>query len=91
MLWLTFFFNQQAVGYISTMYKPFGQTFIKNDRYLSIVGSIAALFNSFGRIFWGKLMDDTSYKVGYLISRAPCRLNITWIVTECKCLLSSMP
>ncbi|CAG0896722.1 unnamed protein product [Darwinula stevensoni] len=63
MLWLTFFFNQQAVGYISTMYKPFGQTFISNDRYLSVVGAIAALFNSFGRIFWGKLMDDTSYKL----------------------------
>jgi hypothetical protein len=39
----------QAVGYINTMYKAFGQTFIDDDHFLAIVGAFAAVFNSAGK------------------------------------------
>jgi hypothetical protein len=43
--------------------KTFGQTFIKNDRFLSIVGSVSSFFNALGRLFWGFLVDKLPYKV----------------------------
>ena len=48
-LWSTFFLNTQAISYINSMYKAFGQTFIKDDHFLSIVGAFAAIFNATGR------------------------------------------
>lgn len=62
-LYTIYFFNSIAVGYINAMYKSFGQTFIKNDFFLSEVGSIAAIFNCAGRLTWGRLMDKTSFRV----------------------------
>jgi hypothetical protein len=63
MLWMTFLFNQQAIGYISTMYKAYGLTFIQNDRFLALVGAVASVFNSLGRIAWGSVGDRTCYRV----------------------------
>lgn len=48
---------------IITFYKAFGQTFIFDDRFLAITGSIAGIFNSTGRLFWGYLIDRFSFKV----------------------------
>ncbi|CAG0918154.1 unnamed protein product [Notodromas monacha] len=67
MLWFTFLFNQGVVGYINTMYKAFGQTFISNDRFLSTVGAVASICNSLGRIVWGALGDRFHYKTLMLI------------------------
>ncbi len=39
------------MGYINTMYKAFGQTFISDDHFLAIVGAFAAVFNSAGEEF----------------------------------------
>ncbi|CAL4147926.1 unnamed protein product, partial [Meganyctiphanes norvegica] len=61
-LWFIYLFNTIGIGYINAMYKSFGQTFIKNDLLLAQVGSFAAVFNCAGRIFWGKLMDKTSFR-----------------------------
>ncbi|KAK3868215.1 hypothetical protein Pcinc_026381 [Petrolisthes cinctipes] len=62
-----FFFNTIAVGYINAMYKSFGLTFIGNDHFLAEIGSLAAIFNAGGRIFWGRLMDYTSFKISMRI------------------------
>jgi len=62
-LWLTFLLNSQAVGYINTMYKAFGQTFIKDDHFLAVVGALAAVFNSVGRVLWGQLCDTMGYRL----------------------------
>ena len=43
--------------------KPFGQTFIKDDEFLAIVGSVSQIFNALGRPFWGFVIDRVSYKV----------------------------
>jgi len=66
-LWLTFFLNTQAVGYINSMYKAFGQTFIDDDHFLAFTGAFAALFNSSGRVLWGYLSDVFGYKLCMLL------------------------
>ncbi|GFN89132.1 oxalate:formate antiporter [Plakobranchus ocellatus] len=70
MLWIIFLFNGQGITFISTLYKAYGQTFIKNDSFLALVGSFSAIFNSFGRIWWGFLADKTSFRVAMMVSCA---------------------
>jgi hypothetical protein len=48
---------------IAALYKAFGQTFIYDDHFLAMVGSICSLFNCSGRLIYGFIMDKTSYKV----------------------------
>lgn len=63
MLWLIYFFNTISIGYINAMGKSFGQTFIKDDHFLAVMVSMAAIFNAGGRVVWGRLMDVTSFRV----------------------------
>ncbi|XP_050740378.1 oxalate:formate antiporter-like isoform X4 [Eriocheir sinensis] len=62
-LWLIYFFNTIPIGYINAMGKSFGQTFIKDDHFLAVMVSLAAIFNASGRVVWGRLMDLTSFRV----------------------------
>ena len=55
-LWLTIVLNTQAISHINAMYKAYGQTFINDDHFLSLVGAIAAIFNASGR----KVINTTS-------------------------------
>lgn len=66
-IWLMYLFNTIAIGYINAMYKSFGQTFITDDHFLAVIGSLAAIFNAGGRIAWGYLMDKTSFRVAMRI------------------------
>ena len=52
---------------ISSFYKVFGQTFIRDDRFLSVVGSINSVFNCSGRLVFGLIMDKFAYKVSMSI------------------------
>ena len=52
---------------ISAYYKAFGQTFIKDDRFLSVVGAITSVFNCSGRLVYGMIMDRFAYKVSMTI------------------------
>lgn len=61
-LWATFFLNTQAITYINSMYKAYGQQFINDDHFLAFVGAFAAIFNAGGRILWGHLCDNLGYK-----------------------------
>ncbi|XP_042863506.1 oxalate:formate antiporter-like [Penaeus japonicus] len=61
--WLIYFFNTIAIGYINAMYKSFGLSFILDDHFLAVIGSLSAIFNAVGRVFWGRLMDKTSFRV----------------------------
>jgi len=72
-LWTTFLLNTQAVGYINSMYKAFGQTFISDDHFLSVVGAFAAVFNSGGRVFWGHMCDVFGYR--------SCMLMVTCLIS----------
>ncbi|XP_038073271.1 oxalate:formate antiporter-like [Patiria miniata] len=62
-LWATFLLNGQTIVFISTLYKAYGLSFISDDRLLAYVGSVSAIFNASGRLFWGHIADVYSYKV----------------------------
>lgn len=46
------------------LFQAFGQTFITDDYFLAVVGSLAAVCNGAGRIMWGALADRYCFKVG---------------------------
>ena len=43
-------------------FQAYGQSYIEDDHFLSIVGALAAIFNATGRIFWGNLCDGYGYR-----------------------------
>ncbi|THD27497.1 Oxalate:formate antiporter [Fasciola hepatica] len=63
LLWFVMFCNIIPITIITSAYKLFGQAFISDDLFLSIVATISALFNSGGRIVWGSFVDRASFKI----------------------------
>lgn len=62
--WFVCILNGQSILFISGLYKAFGQTFIHDDHFLAVIGSVSAVGNTVGRAIWGLLAD----KVGERIS-----------------------
>merc|ERR550532_2355079 len=62
MLWVTRFCAVLITQSVSGFYKAFGQSFIADDHFLSFVGAVSSVFNCTGRLFYGILMDRTSYR-----------------------------
>ena len=62
-LWLTQLAVNMAPGFVFSFSKAFGQTFISNDEFLSIVASVCAFFNAFSRLCWGLVVDRIPFKV----------------------------
>ena len=52
-----------SINVITLNYKLFGQTFIHDDKFLALCGSIPAILNACGRLFWGTITDLISFKV----------------------------
>lgn len=48
--------------YLLFMYKPYGQTFIQDDYFLSAVGAACAISNTVGRLSMGHVKDKLGYK-----------------------------
>ena len=69
-LWIMFLCNGIAVMFTSSLYKFFGNSFIDDDHYLAIVGSISSIFNCLGRISWGVVADHTSYRFAIILLSA---------------------
>jgi len=67
LLWVTRLSVVMVTQVISAFYKAFGQTFIKDDQFLSIVGSVTSIFNCTARVFYGLIMDRFAYKVAMLL------------------------
>ena len=67
LLWVTRLSVVMISNVISAYYKAFGQTFIKDDRFLSIIGAITSVFNCSGRLVYGMIMDKFAYKVSMTI------------------------
>ena len=67
MLWVTRLSVVMLSNVISAYYKAFGLTFIKDDMFLSVVGSITSVFNCSGRLLYGIIMDKFSYKLAMTI------------------------
>ena len=64
LLWVTRLSVVLITQVIAALYKAFGQTFIFDDHFLSMVGAVSSFFNCSGRLLYGFIMDKTSYKVG---------------------------
>ncbi|XP_067668073.1 oxalate:formate antiporter-like [Haliotis asinina] len=47
---------------VSTFYKTFSQTFIKDDHFLALAGSVGSAFNALGRPFWGAVGDKIGFR-----------------------------
>lgn len=62
-LWVMLLLNGTAIAVFVTLFKFFGIAFIENDHFLTAIGSVAAIFNAVGRIFWGFIADKFSYKL----------------------------
>jgi MFS family permease len=67
LLFTMFCLNQTAIAYISAIYKSFGDTFIDDDKFLSTMGAVAAVFNVLGRVGWGYFIDRWSIKITNLL------------------------
>ena len=65
--WQKIFFKVGIFQVVAALYKAFGQTFIYDDHFLSIVGAICSFFNCSGRLIYGFIMDKTSYKMAMSI------------------------
>lgn len=64
-LWFTFLFNDQTIIGVIGLYKAFGLNFWTDDKNLTLVGSVGAIFNALGRLAWGFLADRVQYRVIY--------------------------
>jgi len=67
LLWFTRLSVVMVTQVIAAYYKTFGQTFIKDDQFLAIVGAVTSIFNCTGRLLYGFIMDKTAYKVAMSI------------------------
>eukprot|EP00096_Caligus_rogercresseyi_P009046 TRINITY_DN3001_c0_g1_i1.p1 TRINITY_DN3001_c0_g1~~TRINITY_DN3001_c0_g1_i1.p1 ORF type:complete len:504 (-),score=64.37 TRINITY_DN3001_c0_g1_i1:149-1660(-) len=67
LLWISRFSLPLFTQVVGGFYKTFGLTFIYDDHFLSLVGTINSLFNCTGRLFYGFLMDRLTYKVAMSI------------------------
>ncbi|KAL3848577.1 hypothetical protein ACJMK2_019427 [Sinanodonta woodiana] len=66
-IWLVVLFCMDCgMGFVTTLYKSYGQTFIQDDHFLALVGSCSSIFNCVGRPCWGALMDRFTFKVAML-------------------------
>ncbi|XP_040574922.1 apicoplast pyruvate carrier 1 [Lepeophtheirus salmonis] len=66
-LWMTRLCAVLITQVIGGFYKTFGQEFIFDDHYLALVGAISSIFNCSGRLFYGFIMDKSSYKMSMSI------------------------
>jgi hypothetical protein len=57
---IMFALSQMGTTLVVTFYKTFGQTFINDDKFFAIVSSISSVFNAFGRLIWGYLIDKVN-------------------------------
>ncbi|XP_063967337.1 uncharacterized protein LOC129278715 [Lytechinus pictus] len=62
----SFCMNSFVILYITSLYKAYGQTFIRDDLFLAIAGSCASVSNAVGRVFWGHIADRFSFKVSFI-------------------------
>ncbi|TGZ55982.1 hypothetical protein CRM22_010237 [Opisthorchis felineus] len=71
-MWVVMFCNIIPITIITSAYKYFGQAYISDDFFLSIVATISAIFNAGGRIMWGAFVDKVSFKIPL------CTMLVAW-------------
>lgn len=56
-----------GVTFVNSLGKRYGQSYIKDDRYLATVVAVAAVANAFGRLTWGFLADKFTFSVCFTV------------------------
>lgn len=62
-LFIILFSQIVPCGLVINFYKTFGQTFMTDDKFLSLVGSFAALLNALSTFVWGFLIEKLPFKL----------------------------
>ena len=71
MLLIMLTIGQTISSFVNPLYKSFGlQEIVRNDHFLTLVGSVGAIVNLIGRIVWALLADLTNYKLTLVIHGA---------------------
>jgi hypothetical protein len=61
------YFNSKVLGmFVLNTFKKYGQENIKDEKFLTLVGSVAAIFGGI-RFIWSQLVDRYSFKLSYSI------------------------
>ncbi|ESO86312.1 hypothetical protein LOTGIDRAFT_176016 [Lottia gigantea] len=79
-LWCMMLPFELSVAIIALCYKTYGQTFIRDDHFLAMVGSLSAIFNAGGRLFWGSLGDKLGHKLTMCLITASFSVFISTLV-----------
>ena len=59
------FFSASYPYYIAVNFKSFGGLYIQNDKFITVAGSLGAIFNAVGRLAWAPLFDLLGFKIMY--------------------------
>lgn len=61
--------------FVAANYKNYGIVNIPDDRFLTLLGSLGALFNGSGRLLWGVILDRSNFKSVYTVLATLMALN----------------
>ena len=61
--------------FVAANYKNYGIVNIPDDRFLTLLGSLGALFNGSGRLLWGVILDRSNFKTVYTVLATLMALN----------------
>ena len=61
-IWSTFLLVGLTTTFMSSYWKVFGQSFISDDHFLVLAGSVSSVCNGVFRPLWGMLMDKWTYR-----------------------------
>ena len=69
LMWLMIITSASAGLNVASMYKQFASISpaLKGDAYQALTGGMGALFNGFGRLFWGSICDKIGFKTSFTI------------------------
>ena len=69
LMWLMIITSASAGLNVASMYKQFAAISpeLKGDAYQALTGGMGALFNGFGRLFWGSICDKIGFKTSFTI------------------------
>lgn len=69
LMWAMIITSASAGLNVASMYKQFAaiSPHLKGDSYQALTGGMGALFNGFGRLFWGSVSDRIGFKLSFTI------------------------
>lgn len=72
--------------YVAASFKSFGQPYIKDDHFLTAVGSMGCLFSGLSRTFWGSMADclGTFRTVEYVSYASPIAMILYTLTPDSK-------